>query len=140
MFCTVFPNAKDPVPDFDTPLRAQVLEMAHFPTPQAADKFEQEFRGYLVPGLFDGSELAEAVAQLEGMTGKWVDMDGQAAKALFSNEQPPLVRDLADWHPYNPNAERDARTEVEGLYTDPIQQVVERDEPEIASGTPELDF
>ena len=38
------------------------------------------------------------------------------------------------------NAERDARIAVEGLYTDPIQQVVERDEPEIASGTPELDF
>src|SRR5690606_27897671 len=116
MFCTVFPDAKDPVPDFDTPLRAQVLEMAHFETPQAADKFEQEFRGYLVPGLFDGSELAEAVAQLEGMPGKWLEMEGQEAKAFFSDEQPPLIRDRADWHPYNPNAERDARIAVEGLY------------------------
>jgi hypothetical protein len=140
MFCTVFPDAKDPAPDFDTPLRAQVLEMAHFETPQAADKFEQEFRGYLVPGLFDGSELAEAVAQLEGMPGKWMEMEGQAAKAFFSDEQPPLIRDRADWHPYNPNAERDARIAVEGLYTDPIYQAVERDEPEIASGAPELDF
>jgi hypothetical protein len=140
MFCTVFPDAKDPVPDFDVPLRAQVLEMAHFETLEAADKFEQEFRGYLVPGLFDGSELAEAVAQLEGMPGKWLEMEGQAAKAFFADEQPPLVRDLADWHPYNPNAERDARIAVEGLYTDPIHQVVERDEPEIASGAPELNF
>ncbi len=140
MFCTVFPDAKDPVPDFDTPLRAQVLEMAHFETAEAADKFEQEFRGYLIPGLFDGSELAEAVAQLEGMPGKWLEMDGMAARTFFSDEQPPLVRNVADWHPYNPNAERDARIAVEGLYTDPIQQVVERDEPEIASGTPELDF
>lgn len=140
MYCTVFPDAKDPVPDFDTPLRAQVLEMAHFETPEAADKFETEFHGYLIPGLFDGSELAEAVAQLEGMPGKWMEMDGQEAKTFFSDEQPPLVRDLADWHPYNPNAERDARIAVEGLYTDPIHQAVERDEPEIASGAPELDF
>lgn len=140
MFCAVFPDAKDPVPEFDTPLRAQVLEMAHFETPEAADKFEQEFRGYLVPGLFDGSELAEAVAQLEGMPGKWIEMEGQAAKTFFADEQPPLVRDRADWHPYNPNAERDARIAVEGLYTDPIHQLVERDEPEIASSAPELDF
>ncbi len=140
MFCTVFPDAKDPVPDFDVPLRAQMLEMAHFETLEAADKFETEFRGYLVPGLFDGSELAEAVAQLEGMPGKWLEMEGQAAKAFFADEQPPLVRDLADWHPYNPNAERDARIAAEGLYTDPIHQAVERDEPEIASSAPELDF
>jgi hypothetical protein len=140
MFCAVFPDAKDPTPEFDSPLRAQVLEMAHFETPQAADKFEQEFRGYLVPGLFDGSELAEAVAQLEGMPGKWMEMEGQAAKAFFAEEQPPLVRDRADWHPYNPNAESDARIAAEGLYTDPIYQAVERDEPEIASSAPELDF
>jgi hypothetical protein len=117
-----------------------MLEMAHFETLEAADKFETEFRGYLVPGLFDGSELAEAVAQLEGMPGKWLEMEGQAAKAFFAVEQPPLVRDLADWHPYNPNAERDARIAAEGLYTDPIHQAVERDEPEIASSAPELDF
>jgi hypothetical protein len=67
-------------------------------------------------------------------------MDGQEAKAFFSDEQPPLVRNLADWHPYNPNAERDARIAAEGLYTDPIHQLVERDKPEITSGAPELDF
>jgi hypothetical protein len=34
-----------------------------------------------------------------------------------------LTRDPVDWHPYNPHAERNARIEAEGLYTDPIQQV-----------------
>lgn len=27
-----------------------------------------------------------------------------------------------NWQPYNPNAERDARIEAEGLYTDPSQR------------------
>jgi hypothetical protein len=41
---------------------------------------------------------------------------------------PPLTtRDLADWHPYI-HAERDARIEAEGIYTDPIQQFVNLDE------------
>lgn len=140
MFCVVYPDAKDPIPDFDTPQRAQVLEMAHFETPQAADKFEEEFRGYLVPGLFGGSELAQAVAQLEGMQGKWMDMDGQEAKSFFADDQLPLVRERADWHPYNPNAERDARIAVEGLYYDPIQQSVERDEPQPELATPDFDL
>jgi hypothetical protein len=114
--------------------------MAHFETPKAADKFEEEFREYLVPGLFDGSELAEAVAQLEGMRNKWIEMDGQEAKSFFADDQPSLVRERADWHPYNPNAERDARIAVEGLYYDPIQQSVERDEPQPELATPDFDL
>ncbi|HEX2619984.1 MAG TPA: hypothetical protein VHL11_07550 [Phototrophicaceae bacterium] len=31
---------------------------------------------------------------------------------------------MENWHPYNPNAERDAQIAVEGLYIDPIQQIV----------------
>lgn len=139
MFCTVFPDAKDPVPDFDTPLRAQVLEMAHFETPQAVEKFEAEFRGYLIPGLLDGPELAVEVARLEGLPAEWKTLEGDDLKA-YQNAELTLIRDAAEWHPYNPNAERDARIASEGLYADPIHQVVERDEPETVSSTPELDF
>ncbi len=39
-----------------------------------------------------------------------------------------FVLDLTGWHPYNPNAERDARIEAEGLYTDPIHQFTMFDE------------
>ena len=67
-------------------------------------------------------------------------MDGQVAKMFFSDEQPPLVRDRADWHPYNPNAERDARIVAEGLYYDPIQQAVERNESRQEVATPDFDL
>jgi hypothetical protein len=39
-----------------------------------------------------------------------------------------LTRDPADWQPYNPNVERDARIEAEGLYMDPIHQYTTFDE------------
>jgi len=121
----------------DEPFR--MLEMAHFETPEAVDKFGKDFNGYLIPGLLDGPELALEVARLEGLPAAWKTLEGDDLKA-YQNAELTLTRDPADWHPYNPHAERDARIAAEGLYTDPIQQVVERDEPEMASGTPELDF
>jgi hypothetical protein len=121
----------------DEPFR--MLEMAHFETPEAVDRFGKDFNSYLIPGLLDGPELAVEVARLEGLPAEWKTLAGDDLKA-YQNSELTLTRDLSDWHPYNPNAERDARIAAEGLYTDPIQQVVERDEPEIASGTPELDF
>jgi hypothetical protein len=55
-----------------------------------------------------------------------------------------LIHDPVDWQPYNPNAERDARIETEGLYTDPIQgfvtQDVGEDEPKIESVAPDFDL
>ncbi|GAB4531184.1 MAG: hypothetical protein OHK0046_52030 [Anaerolineae bacterium] len=124
------------IPD-DEPFR--MLEMAHFETTEAVDKFGKEFNGYLMPGLLEGPELAEEVARLEGHPVEWKTLDGQALDD-YRVLKLTLTRDPADWQPYNPNAERDARIAAEGLYSDPIQQVVERDEPEITSGTPELDF
>jgi hypothetical protein len=132
------PNAVgSPAMAADEPFR--MLEMAHFETPEAVDRFGKEFSGYLIPGLLDGPELAVEVARLEGLPAEWKTLEGDELKA-YQNAELTLTRDLSDWHPYNPNAERDARIAAEGLYSDPIQQVVERDEPEIASGTPELDF
>jgi hypothetical protein len=139
MFCTVFPDAKDPVPDFDTPLRAQVLEMAHFETPQAVEKFEAEFRGYLIPGLLDGPELAVEVARLEGLPAEWKTLEGDDLKA-YQNAELTLTRETTDWHPYNPNAERDARIAAEGIYTDPIHEFGERDKSQPETVTPDLDF
>jgi hypothetical protein len=121
----------------DEPFR--MLEMAHFETPEAVDEFGREFNSYLVPGLLDGPELAVEVARLEGLPAEWKTLEGDDLKA-YQKAELTLTRDPADWHPYNPNAERDARIAAEGLYTDPLHQAVERDEPEIASSTPELDF
>lgn len=112
----------------DEPFR--MLEMAHFETTAAVDAFGKEFNGYLVPGLLDGPELAVEVARLEGLPVEWKTLAGDDLKA-YQNSELTLTRDPSDWHPYNPNAERDARIAAEGLYTDPIQQVVERDEPEM---------
>lgn len=47
----------------------RMLEMAHFETTEAADKFGKEFNGYLMPGLLEGPKLAEEVARLEGQSG-----------------------------------------------------------------------
>jgi hypothetical protein len=99
-----------------------ILEMAHFETTEAADKFGREFNGYLMPGVLEGPELAQEVARLEGLPVEWKTLDGDDLTA-YQNLTLTLTRDPADWHPYNPNAERDARIEAEGLYTDPIQQV-----------------
>ncbi len=132
------PNAVgSPAMAADEPFR--MLEMAHFETPEAVDRFGKEFSGYLIPGLLDGPELAVEVARLEGLSAEWKTLEGDDLKA-YQNAELTLTRDPADWHVYNPNAERDARIAAEGLYSDPIQQVIERDEPEIASGAPELDF
>jgi hypothetical protein len=113
--------------------------MAHFETTAAADKFSQEFRGYLLPGVLDSPELAEEVARLEGHPVEWKTLEGQELED-YRDLKLTLTRDPTDWHPYNPNAERDARIAAEGLYTDPTQQVVAPNELETASGTPELDF
>jgi hypothetical protein len=117
----------------------QMLEMAHFETPEAIEKFSRDFNGYLVPGLLEGPELAVEVARLEGLPTEWKTLDNDDLKAYQANEL-TLTRDPADWHPYNPNAERDARIATEGFYTDPIHEVVERAEAETAPAAPELDF
>ncbi len=121
----------------DEPFR--MLEMAHFETTAAADKFGKEFNGYLVPGLLDGPELAVEVARLEGLPVEWKTLEGDELK-VYQNAELTLTHDPADWHPYNPNAERDARIATEGIYTDPIQQFAARDEPQPATMTPDFDL
>jgi hypothetical protein len=83
LFITVFPEL--PI-DFDryieehgiddaiTPTHARQLEIAHFATEWAAEKYAKEFCGYLIPGLLDGPELAKEAAKLEGMSGVWEDL------------------------------------------------------------------
>src|SRR5690606_11603423 len=117
----------------------KMLEMAHFQTTEAADRFGKEFHSYLVPGMVDGPELAEAVARLEGLPVAWSTLEGDDLRA-YQNAELTLTRDTTDWHPYNPNAERDARIAAEGLYYDPIQESVERDEPQPEVATPDFDL
>ncbi len=101
----------------DEPLR--ILEMAHFETTEAVDAFGKEFNGYLIPGLLEGPELAVEVARLEGLPVEWKTLEGDDLKA-YQNAELTLTRDPGGWHPYNPNAERDARIASEGVYSDPL--------------------
>ncbi|RMG74243.1 MAG: hypothetical protein D6711_09185 [Chloroflexi bacterium] len=121
----------------------RMLEVAHFKTTEAADKFGVEFNGYLMPGLLEGPELAVEVARLEGHPVEWKTLDGQELDD-YRNLKLTLTRDPADWQPYNPNAERDARIEAEGFYTDPIHQFTifdeDEDDPKVESATPDFDL
>lgn len=142
----VYPNIeRDPdetdIPTPDKEDSFKMLEMAHFETPAAADKFSQEFTGYLIPGVLDGPDLAVEVARLEGLPAEWKTLEAGELKA-YQNAELTLTRDASNWHPYNPNAEHDARIAAEGLHSDSIQ-VIEHDEPEmpeITSSSQELDF
>jgi hypothetical protein len=87
------------------PTEARTLEMAHFASEADARRFAAEFRAVLVPGVLDGPELAPEVAKLEGLSGDWQALDARAlADAAHSRV---IVRDAADWHLHDPNAERD---------------------------------
>jgi len=89
--------------------------------------------------LLEGPELAEEVARLEELPVTWKPLAGED-RAAFQRGDLTLTHDRADWHPYNPNAEYEARIEAEGLYTDPLHQTVERDEPETAPSVPDFDL
>ncbi len=140
----VYPGIESNLDMSDIPAISQeepfrMLEMAHFETTAAADKFGKEFHGYLMPGVLEGPELAEEVARLEGLPVEWKTLEGDDLKA-YQNDELTLTHDPVDWHPYNPNAEHDARIEAEGLASNPVQQLDKPDEAGIAPATPELDF
>ena len=46
----LFVTMDDPVPEFDEPSGRLALEIAHFETPAAVEKFEREFREFLDTG------------------------------------------------------------------------------------------
>jgi hypothetical protein len=141
----VYPNIAHDAERIGSPKMAEdepfrMLEMVHFETTEAADKFGKEFNSYLQPGLLEGPELAQEVAKLEGLSGAWKTLEGDDLTA-YRNAELTLTRDPSDWHPYNPNAEREARIAAEGLYYDPIQQFVKLDEdPKIEPVSPDLDL
>ena len=126
LFVTEFPQLP---PDFDDyidengmddsvyPTEARTLEMAHFADEKDAAKFDAEFRGYLVPGVMDGPELAPEVAKLEGLSGEWEDMDYRGIVDYMSGNR-TIVREESEWHLHNPNAEREAQEKGERLPND----------------------
>jgi len=123
LFVTEFPQLP---PDFDDyidengmddtvyPTEARTLEMAHFADEKDAAKFDAEFRGYLVPGLLDGPELAPEVAKLEGLSGEWEEMDYRGIVDTMSGHR-TIVRETDDWHLHDPNAERESERPVNGF-------------------------
>ena len=118
LFLTEFPQLP---PDFEDyveewelddsiyPTKARTVEMAHFADEAEAKKFAAEFRGYLVPGMLDGPELAPEVAKLEGLSGEWQRM-GYADILGYMSGRWTSVRDENEWRPHNPNAERETLT------------------------------
>jgi len=119
----VYPNIEQPTDEMGAPEIPndepfQILEMAHFETPEDADKFSKEFRGYLMPGLLEGPELAVEVARLEEHPIEWKTLDGQD-RDDYRNLDYVVTHDTDSWKLYNPNAERDARIEAEGIYIPP---------------------
>lgn len=117
----------------------KMLEMAHFETIAAAEKFGKEFNGYLIAGVLEGPELAEEVARLEILPVEWKTLDAHDLKA-YQNDDLTLKHDPAEWQPYNPNAEYEARIEAEGQPENPTAQLGRQDEAGIAPASPELDF
>jgi hypothetical protein len=147
LFVTEFPQLP---PDFDDyidewgmddsiyPTEARTVEMAHFASDADAAKFDAEFRGYLVPGLLDGPELAPEVAKLEGLSGEWQDMDYDEIVGYMSGRA-TIVRERDEWRLHDPNAEREAegyRAGMEPTSDEAVPQV-ERDDP---APPPDFDF
>jgi hypothetical protein len=121
LFVTEFPELPPNFDDYiekwgmdDTvyPTEARTLEMAHFASEADAEKFDAEFRSYLVPGLLDGPELAPEVAKLEGLSGEWEDMDYDEIVGYMSGHR-TIVREEGDWYLHDPNAEREAKEQFE---------------------------
>jgi hypothetical protein len=121
LFVTEFPDLppdfnahveRDGMDDSMYPSRARTLEMAHFTDVGEARRFETEFRQYLIPGVMDGPELAPEVAKLEGLSGAWQDL---TEREIIESMEPnrAVVREPHDWHPHNPNAEREAQARFE---------------------------
>lgn len=121
MFMTVFPELP---PDFDRivdeqgmddtmyPSHARTLEMAHFATEREADRFEQDFRGYLVPGLLDGPDLAVEVARLEGLPVEWRAMDHAAIVEIMSGRS-TVEREPEGWQVHEVEVEREIDSEAD---------------------------
>ncbi len=121
LFVTEFPQLP---PDFDNyidangmddsvyPTEARTLEMAHFADEKDAAKFDAEFRGYLVPGVMDGPELAPEVAKLQGLSGEWEKMDYRGIVDYMSGSR-TVVQAESEWHLHDPNAEREAQERFE---------------------------
>ena len=93
----VYPNLEhdpeSPAISPDEPFR--MLEVAHFETDEAAEKFIADFNGYLMPGLLEGPELGQEVARLEGLPVEWKTLDGDDLTA-YQNAELTLIRDPAD--------------------------------------------
>jgi len=143
LFVTEFPQLPPNFDDYidengmdDTvyPTEARTLEMAHFADEQEAERFEAEFRSYLVPGVLDGRDLAPEVAKMEGLAGEWEDMDYRGIVDYMSGSR-TIVREESDWHLHDPNAERTTREQVEGVFA------LENDgEPSPETASPDLDL
>jgi len=116
LFVTEFPQLP---PNFDDyidengmddsvyPTEARTLEMAHFADDKEAERFEREFRSYLVPGVMDGPDLAPEVAKMEGLSGEWTEMDYRGIVDFMSGQR-TIMRAESEWHLHDPHAEREA--------------------------------
>jgi hypothetical protein len=147
LFVTEFPQLPPDFNDYidefgmdDTvyPTEARTVEMAHFASEADAEKFAAEFRGYLVPGLLDGPELAPEVAKLEGLSGEWQDMDYDDIVGYMSGRR-TVVREESEWRLHNPNAEREAEMYSAGMPLLSDEELVQI-EPDDPAPAPDFDM
>jgi hypothetical protein len=115
-------NQPETLPDIPEGEPFQWLEMGHFKTREAADRFGEEFKGYLMPDVLEAPELAVCVASLEGLPEHWQSFEEKDLQALQTGTL-TLIRDPQAWHVYNPFAEQEARIQSEGWYSDPLMNI-----------------
>jgi hypothetical protein len=77
--------------------------------------------------VIDGPDLAEEVAQLEGLPVEWKTLEKDDLKA-YESDHLTLTPASSNWRLYTPHAEQDAQMAAEGLH-----------EPSLAAMPPEKD-
>ena len=85
--------------------------MADFKTEAEAKAFGDEFRSHLVSGVIEGPELAPDVAELEGLSGKWEEMDDLAI-VDYMRGGTMITRKPDQWRPHHSSRHRDRSDEM----------------------------
>ncbi|MEL6526600.1 MAG: hypothetical protein AAFQ07_12920, partial [Chloroflexota bacterium] len=109
-------------PEIPEDASLRMMELAHFETPDAAEDFSTAFVGYVKPDVLEGPELAVEVARLEGLPASWKTLDYEEREQYRAFDY-NLERTPEQWHLHNPQAERDARIEAEGMNQDTIPPI-----------------
>lgn len=83
------------------------------------------------------------MAKLEGLSGEWEAMDYRGIVDYMSGDR-TVVRDAADWHLHNPNAEQVAQRMATGMSAHIIDELItpqrSEDGPNSLIAAPDFDL